>query len=210
MLKGGELGVLFNNIATYYKMNQAWWYKWKPTFQRWWEVEEMQYNPMWDRDGRRKFHEDIDDEGYNNNTHDDREVMDDDTTETSHSVTVSNTENDGTDHIDNAVSAYDAGNTMTPHDSSDEVSHAESQSTITTDVTAAGTDDRTTTKHGTSDTDMGNARDIDHAYREWGQWGISTISQNMYALQYKVRKQNNPYELMSDIFIKEMTDGVWV
>lgn len=296
MLKGGELGILFNNIATYYRMNASWWYKWKPTFQRWWEVEEIEYNPMWDRDGRRRFHEDTTDTGYNKNKHSDTEVMDDDTTrqtvskeimddDTTKIVATTEVMDDDTTKITsstevidddttntssstthdvasgtnnstttNSVSAFNQGppNTYSPHDSSttngstgstddinvtingsstddrtttkngSETGTDDRTTTIntsetgtddrTTDTTVneTGTDDRTTTKNGTSDTDMGNDRDLDHDYREWGQWGISTISQNMYALQYKVRRQNNPYELMSDIFIKEMTDGVWV
>lgn len=280
MLKGGELGVLFNNIATYYRMNKVWWDKWKPTFQRWWEVEEMQYNPMWDRDGRRKFHEDIDDDGHSDTTTHDEGSEDnihgDEWTESGESSRDVDFTTDRENHqyeigsdktevrdgkndtysksketTTNAVSAYDAGNTLQTHDSqthstgveaadgthqgdfvkneyssTTEVTHPNrdtksTQQTVNPDHTdddmtyskrgdSNGSYNTTTENDGTSNTLTGNERDIDHAYREWGQWGISTISQNMYALQYKVRKQNNPYELMSDIFIKEMTDGVWV
>lgn len=274
MLKGGELGVLFNNVATYYKMNNAWWQKWKPTFQKWWEVEEIEYNPMWDRDGRRKFHEDIDDDGHSDTT-----THDDGTSDTTYGETWSESGGDNRD-IDftterenheyqlgketvnvhdgksdtyskshskdtNSVSAYDAA-TAQLHDiqehqtgldgNGDSVSNTYSSTTDTSftdrDVKSTektvnpdhtdesgtynkhGAKDSTTgvvtSDDGTSNTLTGNNRDIDHAYREWGQWGISTISQNMYALQIKVRYQNNLYEKMSDIFLREMTDGVWV
>lgn len=353
MLKGGELGVLFNNVATYYKMNAMWWNKWKPTFQKWWEVEEIEYNPMWDRDGRRKFHEDVDDDAHSDttthNTGNSNTVTHDEGTEdvathdegtsktvthdegTSKTVThdegtadttingeyhitgtsdrdtdfatsrkitetpigdVSVVVHDGKDDTysksysndTNMVSAFDSdklvvhdatthiggqGNgdsilktyssitdtkydghstttteeTKTPDHTDEaetydrsgnttEVTHATTQNdgtsntnttndgTSNTNTTNDGTVDRDTTADGTSTTNTvadgtanvlsGNNRDIDHTYREWGQWGISTINQKMYELQYKVRKQCNPYELMSDIFIKEMTDGVWV
>ena len=274
MLKGGELGVLFNNIATYYKMNNSWWQKWKPTFQRWWEVEEIEYNPMWDRDGRRKFHEDIDDDGHSDTTthddgtddltthkewtedgNDDRDI-DFKTDRENHetptgkvSVNVhdgkSDTYSKAHSKDTNSVSAYDAA-TAQLHDIQDHQSGLDgngdsvlntyssitdttydnhdvktTEKTVTPDHTdnsgtyhkegeEDGTANRVTANDGTSNTKTGNERDIDHAYREWGQWGISTISQNMYALQIKVRYQNNLYEKMSDIFIREMTDGVWV
>lgn len=275
MLKGGELGVLFNNVATYYKMNKSWWDKWKPTFQRWWEVEEIEYNPMWDRDGRRKFHEDIDDDGHSDTTTHD-EGTDDLTThkewtedgnddrDTDFTTNRENHENQlGKETVNvhdgksdtyskshsqdtNSVSAYDAGSTLQTHDmqdhktgldgDGDSVKNTYSSTTDTTfdgrdtkftektvtpdhtddtgsyhkEGTEDGTANRVTANDGTNNTLTGNERDIDHAYREWGQWGISTISQNMYALQIKVRYQNNLYEKMSDIFIREMTDGVWV
>lgn len=210
MLKGGELGVLFNNVATYYKMNKSWWDKWKPTFQKWWEVEEMDYNPMWDRDGRRRYHEDTLDAGYSDTTTHDKEDMTDtskDTTTTNFDSTV---HTEGTSDTTNKVSAYDAGDTLQTHDASHN-DHKDDTTTHSTTVTESSSkEDRTTTADGTNNNKNGNDRDVDHDYREWGQWGISTISQNMYALQIKVRYENNLYEKMSDIFIKEMTDGVWV
>lgn len=275
MLKGGELGILFNNVATYYKMNNSWWQKWKPTFQKWWEVEEIEYNPMWDRDGRRKFHEDIDDDGHSDTT-----THGDGTSDTTYGDTWSESGEDdrdidfatnrenheyklGKETVDvhdgksdtyskshgkdtNSVSAYDAGNTLTTHDQQEHQTGLDGNGdsvlntySSTTDTTFDNRDTKTTEKtatpdhtdnageyskegkkdattgvvtsdDGTSNTLTGNERDIDHTYREWGQWGISTISANMYALQIKVRYQNNLYEKMSDIFIREMTDGVWV
>jgi hypothetical protein len=275
MLKGGELGILFNNIATYYKMNNSWWQKWKPTFQRWWEVEEIEYNPMWDRDGRRKFHEDIDDDGHSDTTtHDDgtddttygetwAESGEDDrdidfTTDRENHETptgmvrvevhdgTSDTYSKSHSRDTNSVSAYDAGSTLQTHDQQEHYAgldgegdsvkntygsttdttydnhdvkttektktpdHTDNAGTYSKEGSKDSTNNRVTANDGTSNTLTGNERDIDHAYREWGQWGISTISQNMYALQIKVRYQNNLYEKMSDIFIREMTDGVWV
>lgn len=229
MLKGGELGILFNNIATYYKMNKVWWDKWKPTFQKWWEVEEIQYNPMWDRDGRRKYHEDIDDNGTTSQTTENQEVMDDDTSKTTHIVEVmdDDTTNSATSTTNSTTNSTTTDTVSAYNDDDYSPEHRTTVSgtdtsitttsgtgtddrTTTTDIGETGTDDKTTNFNGQVDGTSTNERDVDHAYREWGQWGISTISQKMYALQYKVRRQNNPYELMSDLFIKEMTDGVWV
>ena len=275
MLKGGELGILFNNVATYYNMNNSWWQKWKLTFQRWWEVEEIEYNPMWDRDGRRKYHEDINDDGHSDTTtaddgtdnltthenweesgKEDKEInfatnrKDTETPSGKMKVAVKNGKSDTyskSHSIDtNSVSAYDANGALSTHDQQDHKSGLDgdgdsvkntyssdtetsfdgykvttTQQTVTPDHTDEdttyskrgkkdGTANRVTHNDGTSNTQTGNERDIDHAYREWGQWGISTISQNMYALQIKVRYENNLYEKMSDIFIKEMTDGIWI
>ena len=237
MLKGGELGVVFNNIATYYAQCMWWWKKWHRVFQKWWEVEEIDYNPMWDRDGLRKFHEDIDDEGYNNNVTTGREVMDDDTTgsKTSTEVMDDDTTEQGTSTLtvdtdttnssttENTVSAFDAS-TYQPHDKSttsgsgtvdttEQNSYSKSGTddrTTTFNESTTGADDRITTTNGTSDTDLGNARDIDHLLREVGQWGISTKSAEMFALQIRTRKKYNPYDLMSDLFLKEMTDNVYL
>lgn len=232
MLKGGELGILFNNVATYYKMNDSWWQKWKPTFQKWWEVEEIEYNPMWDRDGRRKFHEDIDDDGHSDTTtHGEGSENTTDSDEWSESGEQNVSTHDGKSDTYtkshsrdiNSVSAYDAGDTLTTHDQQEHQTgldgngdsvlntySSEVDTTYTKHGERDGQSNTSTENDGTSNTLTGNERDIDHAYREWGQWGISTISQNMYALQIKVRYQNNLYEKMSDIFIREMTDGVWV
>lgn len=231
MLKGGELGVLYNNIATYYMANNAWWNKWKLTFQKWWEVEEIEYNPMWDRDGRRTFHEDINDDGHSDTTtHDEGSENRTNGEEWSESGTQNVSTHDGKSDTyskshskdTHSVSAYDA-NSAQLHDIQDHQTGLDGQgdSIINTyasevDTTYSkqgekeGRSNTATENDGKSNTLTGNERDIDHAYREWGQWGISTISQNMYALQIKVRKQNNLYELMSDMFIDEMTDGVWV
>lgn len=238
LLKGGELGVLFNNVATFYKMNKYWWDKWAPTYQKWWIAHDKEYEPLWDRNGYVEIHEDTTDEGFSNTETSGSEVMDDDTTKTAHTVevmdddtTTSSTSSEtvhtatqNTETTTNSVSAYDAGNNLVTHDSSttngsgsvDTTSSASSSGTgtddrtTTTDYTEAGTDDRTTTTHGTSDNANGNDRDFDHARHEWGNWGISTTSQKLLQQEFETRYKYNPYELMANIYIREMTDGIWV
>ena len=73
-----------------------------------------------------------------------------------------------------------------------------------------GTDDRTTNRTGSIGTDTSNDRDFDSDVHEWGNWGISQTVQKLWASTYETHYKYNPYELMSDIFIKEMTDCVWI
>lgn len=342
LLKGGELGPMFNNVATFYKMNMYWWKKWQPTFQKWWEVECKDYEPLWDRNGFEEVHDDTTDtgtsaqttantqvvDGSSRDTKTSTEVIDDDTTgsktseqtldkdttdrtvlsstevldgetsgrrslsETTHEEVESDTTDDKTEQhsgrvtthsssdrnvdVENKTSAYDSA-TYEPESTThtddvlvsedgytedtvkiktDDVVHAESESngtktdtettSGTTDNTTTvnstttgtgtedstveytenttGTDDRTTTytETGTGKNDVettfdgqidgttSNDRDFDHALHSWGNWGISQTSQKLYESEFKLRYQMNPYELMSDMYLKEMTDGVWL
>ena len=83
MMKGGTLAPLYANAATFYRMNNAWWNRHKLTFQKWWEVIDDEYSPLWDRDG---FEETIDkttDDGSTTGNTTSTEVMDDDTSKKS-------------------------------------------------------------------------------------------------------------------------------
>lgn len=83
MMKGGTLAPLYANAATFYHMNNAWWNRHKLTFQKWWEVIDDEYTPLWDRDG---FEETIDkttDDGSTTGNTTSTEVMDDDTSKKS-------------------------------------------------------------------------------------------------------------------------------
>jgi hypothetical protein len=217
MLKGGELGPIFNNIATYYKMNMYWWKKWEPTFQKWWVALEKEYEPLWDRNGWEDVHEDTVDVGTNDTTEGSTEVMDDDTTysKTGSSTEVMDDDTTGSKSgtTENQVSAYDS-NTYQPHDKSitSESESGTDDRTTTTNYSesGSGTDDRTTTFNKTIDNDTTGDRDFDRAVHSWGNWGISQTSQKLLYSEFEVRFKLNPYELMSDIYLKEMTDGVYV
>ena len=213
MLKGGELGVTFNNIATYYKQCMWWWNKWKPTFQKWWEVEEEWYEPLWDRDGRRKTHEDTSDTGTNDTVEGSTEVMDDDTTYSKSGTKTEVMDDDVTNHsvTENTVSAYDQS-TYQPHDKSETTGQGTDDRTTTTtwSESGSGTDDRTTTFNKTIDNDTTGDRDFDHYSHEYGNWGISMFSAKLYSEQYERRYKYNPYELMTDVFLNEMTDCIWI
>ena len=90
MMKGGTLAPLYANAATFYRMNNAWWNRHKLTFQKWWEVIDDEYTPLWDRDG---FEETIDkttDDGSTTGNTTSTEVMDDDTSKKSTTKEVMN------------------------------------------------------------------------------------------------------------------------
>ena len=55
-----------------------------------------------------------------------------------------------------------------------------------------------------------NNRDFDHYMHSYGNWGISQTAQKLLLSEFETRFKTNPYELMAIIYIKEMTDGVWV
>lgn len=212
MLKGGELGILFNNVATYYNMNLAWWKKWKPTFEHWMVVEDKEYEPLWDRNGFEKIDDTTIDDGKDTKNTENKEVMDDDTTSHLTSHTVTDTASNDDSVTTSKVSAFDAGDNLVNHDQQVFDGEGKVHTTIDAESNGAGTDDRTTTfTEEVKGTDY-NKNTFDHELHSWGNWGVSekSSSQNLYALEHKVRMQYNPYELMSEIFIKEMTDGVWI
>lgn len=192
IMKGGTFEPIYTDPYFLKQMSSAWWKKWKPTFERWWEAAEDEYEPLWDRNGWEEIHDDITDTGYNNNDYSSKEIVDDDTTHSSTST------DSITSNTTNKVSAYDAGNTLVTHDSSD------TTTSNTTTASGAGTDDRTTNVSGSSDTDMGNDRDYDHSLHTWGNWGISTTAQKLLEQEIKVRGKFNLYELMSDVFLREL------
>lgn len=85
MMKGGTLAPLYANAATFYRMNNAWWNRHKLTFQKWWEVIDDEYTPLWDRDGFEETTDQTNDDGSTSGTRTSTEVMDDDTSK--HSTT---------------------------------------------------------------------------------------------------------------------------
>jgi hypothetical protein len=251
MLKGMSFEPIFTDPRFYYIMNEQWWNKWKPVFDKWFIACEKEYEPLWDRNGYETVHEDTYDEGTldtattgnevvdrdttgSKNT---REVVDDDTTYsksgTSQEVvdddTTGSSSTTNSSTTTNTVSAFDS-NTYQPHDKSD-VSGSSSTTTSgtddkTTDVTwsesgsgtddkttvgtegTTGTEDVTTNTSGSVDTDTTNDRDFDRDYHSWGNWGISQTSQKLLKSEYEVRYWNL-YEHMADIFVDEMTIGVF-
>lgn len=223
MLKGMSFEPLFTDPRFFYKMNDAWWKKWQGVFEKWFIVLEKEYEPLWDRNGFEEVHEDTVDVGTNDtvtaNTEvsdndttyaksgSETEVMDDDTTDTKTTTTNSTTENQ--------VSAYDA---------TDYQAHDKTIIGATETENGSGTDDRTTTKNwsesgngtddttktfnGTVDNDSSNDRDFDRQYHSWGNWGISQTSQKLLMSELETRYWN-VYEHIADIFVDEMTVGVF-
>lgn len=80
IMKGGQLTPLYTNVATFYRMNRSWWNRHKLTFQKWWEVIDDEYTPLWDRDGFEETTDQTVDDGGTTGSRTSTEVMDDDTT----------------------------------------------------------------------------------------------------------------------------------
>lgn len=83
MMKGGQLTPIYTNIANFYRMNNSWWNRHKLTFQKWWEVIDDEYTPLWDRDGFEETTDQTKDDGGTTGNRTSTEVMDDDTSKKS-------------------------------------------------------------------------------------------------------------------------------
>lgn len=191
IMKGGTFEPIYTDPYFLRQMSDAWWHKWEHTFQKWFEVVEKDYEPLWDREGWEEIEDHTDTKGTLDATTTGHEVVDDDTTDTA--TATSNT----TSNTINKVSAYDAGDTLVTHDATD--------NTIlnTTTSNAAGTDDRTTDNRGTVDQDTTGEEDYEHKLHSWGNWGISQTVQKLKIAEIEVQYRNL-YEYMADIFCREL------
>ena len=151
MMKGGTLAPLYANAATFYRMNNAWWNRHKLTFQKWWEVIDDEYTPLWDRDG---FEETIDkttDDGSTTGNTTSTEVMDDDTSKQS---TTKEVMNDDTTLSETGKETFDSTDKRTI--SNTEVIDDNSTSNTTTSSTAdTATSNNSTTNNFVSAFDSG-------------------------------------------------------
>lgn len=220
VIKAGTFEPIYTDPYFLQRMSAAWWEKWRYTFQHWWTAAEKEYEPLWDREGWEEIDDETTDAGTSGQTTVNKEVMDDDTTRTTHATEIvdDDTTNSSTStgsitsNTTNKVSAYDAGNTLTTHDSSDTTTSTTTSNTgagtddrtTTTDVSETGTDDRTTTFNGQVDGVTNNKRVYGHKLHSWGNWGISQTAQKLLASEFGVRYVTNPYDLMSEIFCREL------
>ena len=151
MMKGGTLAPLYTNAATFYRMNNAWWNRHKLTFQKWWEVIDDEYKPLWDRDG---FEETIDtttDDGSTTGNTTSTEVMDDDKTKKS---TTKEVMDDDTTLSETGKEIFESTDKRTI--SNTEVIDANSTSNTTTSSTAdTATSNNSTTNNFVSAFDSG-------------------------------------------------------
>ena len=160
----------------------------------------------------------------------DREVTDEDTTgsltgkEIVDDATTSGSNTASTASTENKVSAYDAS-TYQPSSLSSSSSNVTESASSTDDkitdttehttgvldktVNTTGTADTTRNTTGAIDTDTTGSKDSAHSLHTWGNWGISQTSQKLLYSEYEVRFKLNPYELMSDIFLNEMSVRVF-
>lgn len=224
MLKGSDLQPVFTDPRQFYQMNRIWWMKWRPTFEKWAVVLEKEYEPLWDRDGHETIDEHTDEAGTLDTATADKEIMDDDTTysksgnSTNQASGSDTTEHEASKTVDvtTTVSAFDA-NTYQPHDNvhtNDDLTKDDSKTTYGRKDTTNwsengnGTDDRTTTKNGTVDTDTTGEKDFSHELHSWGNWGISQTVQKLKKQELDIQYWNL-YDHISDIFLDEMTVRVF-
>lgn len=197
--KGGRFEPLYTDPYYFDAQCTLFWRKWSRTFNKWFDVFDKEYEPLWDRNGYEEVHEDTTDVGTNDTITSNTEVVDDDTT-------FSSTENVNTStnsHTENKVSAFDS-TSYSPHDESiGTVTEAQ-----TTTTNSSGTDDRTTNFDGNIDNDTTNDRDFDRTYHSWGNWGISQTSQKLLEQELKVQAFNI-YDHIADIFCNELLVRVY-
>lgn len=197
--KGGRFEPLYTDPYFFDAQCDLFWRKWQRTFNKWFDVFDKEYEPLWDRNGFEEVHEDTFDKGTNDTITKNKEVVDDDTT-----LNSSETMDDAAHtHTENKVSAYDNDN-YSPHDESvvDATDHR------TTVNSTTGTEDRTTDFDSNVDNDTTNDKDFDRTFHSWGNWGISQTSQKLLEQELKIQAWNI-YEHIADIFCNEMLIRVY-
>lgn len=177
--KGATFEPIYTDPDYFATMCAMWWTKHKRTFEKWFEVFDTEYEPLWDRDGYEEVHED---------TH---QVIDSDTTyERGQTVDETMADNATTE---NTVSAYDRNDYQPKDKTIFNVNRA-----TDTALDEAGS--------GTNDTD--DDKDFDRVAHTWGNWGISTTVQKLIEQELNIQAWDI-YEHMSDIFCDEMTVRVY-
>lgn len=237
MMKGGTLAPLYANAANMYYMNRSWWERHRITFQKWWEVIDDEYTPLWDKDEYEQLDEQSKDAGSsstrtagNTNTTENRAgnlSSHDSYKDESQSRTVTNVESDTTKdqthtNTENTVSAFDSS-TYSPHDNSEGKSaHVDSSNSLTDSVTKGelvhngykteGTNELNKTdftNEGTADTVHEGEASKQHALHHWGNAGISTTAQKLMEQEFRIRAFDI-YEHMADIFLDELCVRVYL
>lgn len=202
--KAGTMEPIYTDPYFLAQMSTAWWKKWKPTFDKWWIASEKEYEPLWDRDGHETINDMSVDDGKTSQTTDNTEVMDDDTTSHITSNTVTNSASTDDSTTTGKVSAYDAGNEFQNHDQQIYDGEGTVFTTSNTESNGSDTDDRKTKFDGQVDGTSYNKNTFDHTLHSWGNWGISTTSQKLLKSEVETRYTTNLYDLMTEIFCREL------
>lgn len=237
MVKGGEFAPLFANAATLYYMNMSWWNRHRITFQKWWEVIDDEYTPLWDKDEYEQIDEETHDQGSSSTRTADTTTGESDQKNSGighdqyKDETKSQTKTYTADHvtadqskgeIENGVSAYDASG-YSPHDKSEtRDAHTMNANGFINSATqgevvhngAHSTGDAmightSSENKGTSDTAHESEGSRQHALHHWGNAGISTTSQKLMEQEFRIRAFDI-YDHMADIFIDELCVRVYL
>lgn len=237
MLKAGECAPLYSNAATFYNMNRMWWEKHRLTFQKWWEVIDDIYNPMWTNDFTRTITEDRSGTGSSSTrTTGNAEGYDDrsnqahaktaETTST-HAETVTGTadsvsRDQSKGEVENGVSAFDADGYQ-PHDKqesrsastskaegfSDSVTQSETVSNGESGSGDTSVGNTVNTNSGTSDTVNKDKEKHNMVEHLQGNSSALMTGQRLLEDEIKVRRLNL-YDMMADLFCDEMLIWLYV
>ena len=153
MMKGGTLAPLYTNAATFYRMNNAWWNRHKLTFQKWWEVIDDEYTPLWDRDGFEETTDQTNDDGSTSGTRTSTEVMDDDTSKQS---TTKEVINDDTSKHSTTKEVMD-DNTTSSETGKEVFNGTDKRTTSNTEVIDDSSTSKTTTSSNENTTTSSNS-----------------------------------------------------
>ena len=223
IMKGAQMEPLYSDPLFFYKMNGQWWNKWKNTFQKWCDVLDKEYEPLWNKDYHEEIHEDTYDVGTNDTAtqeasagHEEGEKHDtiDDTEQLSGKDQVDHDFDRDTDTT-NEVSAFDSSSYQ-PHDTShtDDIMNSENTDTTYGKKTKTDTQvdtthevDNTLNKSGTIDNDTTNDRDFDRSAHLYGNIGVAT-TQSLVKEELELRYWN-VYDHISDIFLDELIIRVY-
>ena len=224
MLDAGQLGINTTNPDQYYRQCGMWWKKWKYTFQKWWEVAETEYHWEWNTEWWEDGNNSETGSGTKDGTSSETQVIDDDTTYgKSGDSTNQASGTDSTEHeasrtigVTNTVSAFDSSSYQ-PDSKSDTDDDLTKDDTDTTygrkdetewSESGTGTDDKTITTNGTIGEETTSSKDASHDIYKRGNIGVMS-TQQLERETMETKFHYNPYELMSAVFIKEMTCAVW-
>lgn len=196
MLDGGQLGINTTNPEQYYRQCSMWWNKWKPTFQKWWEVAEDEYTPLWNTEWWEDGNNTASRVGSRDTASSSHEKLNDSAKGT---LRAPGTSGSNSSTTENKVSAFDS-NTYQPHDTS--------TTTTTRSEDTTSTDNRSVDSAGAMSEDTTQNEDNTHAIYKRGNIGVMS-TQDLSQQEFLYRLRYNPYNLMAAIFIKEMTCAVW-
>ena len=210
---GGTFAVNYAEPEYFHLMCGYFWKKYDRTFNKWFDVFDIDYSPLWNKDYYEVTHEDTYDSGHYDKEYGSETVLDDDKSFSENNGIKVVTDTDtttGEEHSEtttNTVSAFDSS-TYSPHDKSDVSGSSSGSGTVdTTEQTTenkkgASSDDATTTVEGTEAQDDTNDRDFDRESHQYGNIGIMSS-------QALIRDEINTqaisiYQKIADLFCQEL------
>lgn len=233
--KGGNLCVLYTDPDIIYAMNDLWSKKWKTAFDKWLEAYNEEYNPIHNYNMTETTNYDKETIGLSTSqlsasslvandvsrtitgsetTSDNQDITEDVDKSGSNSGTDGNTQTVNRNDYDTGVlkmheQTVDAGNHSNTSTESKDTS-----ATIDRDISTA-TSNTERTDNDTSSSSSQNGRDTSNVNEGFeqtlirtGNIGVTT-SQQMLESEMELRKKYNIYNMMADMFIKEMAIGLY-